>query len=342
MEQKETVLITGSNGEIGHGLIPTLYSLKKYEIVGLDISDIDGNLGPYIKDFFKGTVLDKNLLFSIFAKYKFSSIFHLAAILSTQAEKEPRKAQIVNSGGTANLLEIANTFAQKEKRVIKFIFPSTIAVYGLPDLEIKNKTNPINEESFLKPITIYGITKLYSENLGIYYSKYYQLLNNDKKLLYLDFRCLRFPGIISALTIPLGGTSDYAPEMIHSLVQGKGYESFVRPDTIIPFMVMPDAVKALIQISETSKEKLRKSVYNVTAFSATAEKIAELVNKVFPDSAISYKPDIARQKIVDSWPARIDDSAARKDWGWQPEYDIERAFSEYLIPEIQNKYNDAK
>jgi len=185
---------------------------------------------------------------------------------------------------------------------------------------------------------MYGVNKLYCELLGVYYSKYYKLLEPRPEGVLLDFRCLRFPGIISALTLPTGGTSDYAPEMIHSAAKGQGYESFVRPDTAIPFMVMPDAIKALVGLTNAPKEKLTQEVYNVSAFSATAEDIAKLVNNVFPDSSISYKPDLNRQKIVDSWPTDIDDSKARSDWSWKPDYDINSAFKNYLIPEIRNKY----
>ena len=185
---------------------------------------------------------------------------------------------------------------------------------------------------------MYGINKLYCELLGTYYSKHYKLLEPRPETVFLDFRCLRFPGIISALTLPTGGTSDYAPEMIHSAAKGEGYESFVRADTAIPFMVMPDAIKAITQLANAPKEKLTQEVYNVSAFSTTTEEIAKLVNNVFPDSSISYKPDPNRQKIVDSWPADIDDSKARSDWGWKPDHDINSAFKDYLIPEISNKY----
>jgi nucleoside-diphosphate-sugar epimerase len=184
---------------------------------------------------------------------------------------------------------------------------------------------------------MYGISKLYCENLGNYYSKNYKMLEPDI-IRFLDFRCVRFPGLISAITVPSGGTSDYGAEMIHTAAQGENYESFVREDTTLPFMVMPDAVKALITIANADKSKLTRSVYNVNSFSISAEEIAEMVLKVFPNTAIDYNPHPIRQKIVDSWPAAVDDSLARRDWGWQPDYDIKKAFEEYLIPEIQNRY----
>ena len=333
----ETVLITGANGEVGHGLVPVLANLKKYEIVAIGSSGIDQKLQKLVHKSITGDITDTNTLNILFQDHKITTVFHLAAILSSGAEKNPDLAIKVNAGGTEKILEIANKIARNEKRVIKFIFPSTIAVYGLPDLKTKKKVQTIKEKEYLDPITIYGITKLYCENLGKYYSTNYQLLTPDNQS-YIDFRCLRFPGIISAFTMPTGGTSDYAPEMIHSAAQGRGYESFVRPDTKIPFMVMPDAVKSLVQISQAPKEKLKSKVYNVRAFSISAGEISDLINQVFPDSSISYNPDPQRQKIVDSWPEAIDDSPAKSDWGWQPDYDLQKSFNEYLIPEIRNKY----
>ena len=333
----ESVLITGANGEIGHGLIPALANLKKYAVIALDINELDITLQPLVHQTIVADISDKQVLQNIMKDHKISVIFHMASILSTGAEKNPGRAISVNSGGCEDLLEAANKTGMEEKRTIKFIFPSTIAVYGLPDNETKKKAGSIKEEQYLDPITIYGVTKLYCENLGKYYSKNYQLLNQDI-FRPIDFRCIRFPGIISAVTLPTGGTSDYAPEMIHSAAQGMGYESFVRPDTKIPFMVMPDAIKALIQIADAPKDKLKKDVYNIQSFSISAEEISQFVNKMFKDSSISYNPDPRRQKIVDSWPEAVDDSPARSDWGWKPDYDLEKSFNGYLIPEIGKKY----
>jgi len=334
----ETILITGANGEIGHGLILELAKLKKYNILALDKIELDSVLKPFVSETIVADILDRQILENLFDNHKISIIFHLAALLSTAAEKDPERAHDVNVNGTHQILSVANHIGINQKRTLKFIFPSTIAVYGLPNLKIKNSVGAIKEDQFTTPITMYGINKLYCEMLGKYYSSNYAMLKGNHFSV-IDFRCVRFPGIISAITIPSGGTSDYAPEMIHSAAKGEGYESFVRPDTIIPFMVMPDAIKALIMLSEAPKEKLTQYVYNVSGFSASAQEIAELVNKVFPDSAISFAPDTQRQKIVDSWPAAIDDSAAKKDWGWKADYDMQKAFSEYLIPEIQNKYS---
>lgn len=340
----DAILVTGADGEVGHGLIPQLAKTKAGNIIALDINELDETLKPHVHETTVADILDGKIIEKLLKNHRVTTVYHLAAILSTAAEKNPEAAHDVNVGGTLSLLAAVNAYAIEQKQEVKFLFPSSIAVYGIPNLETKQKMSKLKEEDFNTPITMYGINKLYGEMLGTYYSTNYKMLDIHHRPSTahhpqnIDFRCLRFPGIISALTTPTGGTSDYAPEMIHSAARGEGYESFVRPDTQIPFMVMPDAVKALLTISQAPRENLKSCVYNVSGFSATSQEIADLVNKVFPDSAISYKPDMNRQKIVDSWPSDIDDSKARSDWGWQPDYDLNRAFNDYLIPEIQNKY----
>ncbi len=333
--QEEVVLLTGAGGEIGNSLIEELS--KTIPLVGLDINQINEDKKNKLKEFVQADILDREVLNQIFEKYKVVEIFHLASILSTAAEKMPEKAHFVNVDGTFNLLELTHEFSQKYQHPIKFIFPSTIAVYGITDNTVTEKNYKVKESEFNNPITMYGINKLYCENLGIYFLENYKMLDDTKKL-NIDFRALRFPGIISAMTTPTGGTSDYAPEMLHSAAQGQGYESFVTPNAVLPFIVMPDAVRALIEFSNTPTDKLTQRVYNVGGFSATAQELAEVVNKAFPDSAISYAPDTKRQRIVDSWPADVDDSAAQLDWGWKPEYDLQKGFEDYLIPAIKEKY----
>lgn len=184
---------------------------------------------------------------------------------------------------------------------------------------------------------MYGINKLYCEHLGIYFStNYRQLITNNH---HLDFRCVRFPGLISADTIPSGGTSDYAPEMLHAAAQGKDYACFVRPDSKIHFMAMPDAIDALLSLTKVPKKDLSRLVYNIAGFSASAEEIEKIVKKHYPNTNISYEIDSARQKIVDSWSEDVDDSEAQKDWGWKAKFNFQKAFGEYLIPKIQEKYN---
>jgi nucleoside-diphosphate-sugar epimerase len=184
---------------------------------------------------------------------------------------------------------------------------------------------------------MYGCNKLYCEHLGRYYARFYKQLAAHATGR-VDFRSVRFPGLISAVTTPAGGTSDYAPEMIHAAARGEPYTCFVRPDTRIPFMAMPDASAALMTLAAAPRDRLRRTAYNVSAFSASAAEIRDVVAAAFPDVPIAYKIDEKRQGIVDSWPADVDDSAARADWGFQPAYDFERAFREYLIPTISRRY----
>jgi threonine 3-dehydrogenase len=150
---------------------------------------------------------------------------------------------------------------------------------------------------------------------------------------------MRFPGLISAHTIPSGGTSDYVPEMLHAAAKGEPYAAFVRPDTTIPFMAMPDAIKSILALADSPREALTQSVYNVTSFTISAQDAADRVKMAYPDAEISFSVDDNRQRIVDSWPASLDDSAARRDWGWQPDYDLDRAFDDYLFPVLREHYS---
>ncbi len=338
--RKEVVLITGANGEIGHGLIEHLGKQGEVAIVAMDISPLDAYLLPYCQRFIQGDILDGMLLGRLVAEYEIRTIFHLASVLSTKAEYNPEGAHKVNVEGTLNLLRLAYEQSQWQGRQVKFIYPSSIAAYGLPDVHTKESTGKVRESEWLLPTTMYGCNKLYCEHLGRYYAHYYRQLAADKVLHSIDFRCLRFPGLISAVTIPTGGTSDYASEMIHHAAQGLDYECFVRLDTCLPFMVMPDAVKSLLMLEAAPAESLTQMVYNVTSFSVTAREITETVQKAFPDIEVTCKPHPARQAIVDSWPADIDDSAARQDWGWKPDYNQQRSFEEYLIPTIRQHYQN--
>jgi nucleoside-diphosphate-sugar epimerase len=196
----------------------------------------------------------------------------------------------------------------------------------------------VHEDEWNVPMTMYGCNKLYCEHLGRYYAKYYKQLAVDTPPGRVDFRCIRFPGLISAVTVPAGGTSDFAPEMIHAAARGEPYACFVRPDTRIPFMAMPDAIDGLIKLASTPREKLSRTAYNVTAFNPTAREICDVVVDAFPDARITWEIDRKRQAIVDSWPADVNDAAARRDWGFAPRYDVRSAFEDYLIPTIRERY----
>lgn len=336
--RKEVVLITGANGEMGHGLIYHLGQKGTYDIIALDVQPLDENLKPYCYRSIQGDILDTMLLGRLVAEFEIRTIYHLASILSTKAEYNPETAHRVNVEGTLNLLRLAVEQSQWQGKPVKFLYPSSIAVYGLPDLETKECAGKVKEYNWLEPTTMYGCNKLYCEHLGRYYTRYYRQLAADHGQSSVDFRSIRFPGLISAVTVPTGGTSDYGPEMLHHAAQGLPYKCFVRPDTRLPFMTMPDAIKALLMLEAAPRESLQQLVYNVTSFSISAEEIYHIVKAAFPDAQITFEPHPNRQKIVDSWPADVDDSAARRDWGWQPDYDLERAFSEYLIPAVRQRY----
>ncbi|KKR10436.1 MAG: hypothetical protein UT39_C0019G0003 [Candidatus Woesebacteria bacterium GW2011_GWA1_39_21] len=336
MENDVYSLITGANGEVGHGLVKKIGNSKK--IIGLGLTDLDEDLKPFVSVYIKGDITDQKLISEIFTKYKIDTVFHLAAVLSTTGEKVPKLAHDVNVNGTFNLLNMANDQARSQKRVIKLIFPSSIAVYGMPNLETKKQHPKVKEGEFLNPITMYGINKLYCENLGVYFSSHFSQLAIHNH--YLDFRCLRFPGLISAETVPSGGTSDYAPEMLHAAAQGKSYSCFVREDSTIHFMAMPDAVDALLLLTNVPKNKLSQNIYNVRGFSASAKQIEEIVKKHFPNADISYRINPERQKIIDSWTEDVDGSKAIDDWGWKAKFDFNKAFEEYLIPAIKIKYTN--
>src|SRR5215471_2408982 len=335
--RKPVVLITGAGGEIGHGLMARLAGSSR-SIITLDVAPLDRTLAPQVTREFTGSITDTDLLDRLLAEFEVDLIFHLAALLSSRAEFTPTTAHHVNVEGTLNLLEFAQRQGESHGRHVVFVYPSSVAAYGLPSLDAKTRTGRVREDDFLTPTTMYGCNKLYCEQLGRYYTRFYKQLAADAASRRVDFRCVRFPGLISAVTVPSGGTSDYAPEMIHAAARGEAYACFVRPDTTIPFMAMPDAIDALLKLAAAPPARLTRTAYNVGAFSRSAAEIRDVVLKAFPQAQITFAVDGKRQAIVDSWPADVDDSAARADWGFAPAHDFERAFSEYLIPTIQKRY----
>jgi len=339
--RKEVVLITGANGEIGHGLIVHLGARSDIQIAAMDIDPLDESLRPYCHEVIQGDVLDTMLLGRLVSEFEIRTVYHLASILSTRAEYNPEAAHRVNVEGTLNLLRLAVEQSHWQGRPVKFLYPSSIAAYGFPDLKAKAAAGRVKEDEWLNPATMYGCNKLYCEHLGRYYALHYRQLAKDRRSDCVDFRCLRFPGLISAVTVPTGGTSDYGPEMLHHAAQGLPYRCFVRPDSRLPFMAMPDAIKALVELWAAPRERLSRLVYNVTSFSPTADEIFRMVNHAFPGAQVAFEPHPQRQAIVDSWPADVDDRAARNDWDWKPDYDQDRAFGEYLIPTIAKRYGAA-
>ncbi len=369
MIRRPGILITGANGEIGHGLVtalserispkgipfpsrrdpflgegtPSGSALSGQEpsgehLIGLDIEELDPAIKDYLWESVTGNILDQTILDRLNSQYEFSAIYHLAALLSTRAEFSPATAHQVNVDGTLNLLSLAVDQARTQGRAVKFFFPSSIAVYGLAGLKEKNRVGVISEEQYLFPRTMYGCNKLYCEMLGTYYARHYQQLTAEAGTIRVDFRALRFPGLISTMTAPSGGTTDYAPEMLHAAARGIPYDCFVREDTTIPFMTMPDAIRATLKLMDAPRQSLTRLVYNIRAFNPSATRLRERLLADFPKARIDFAVDQARQDMVDSWPSDVDDSAARNDWGWQPQHDFEKALSDYLVPGIRERY----
>ena len=339
MARRRAVLITGANGEMGHGLITRLAERDDVEIVALDLRPLDAKLHSMVTTHVLGDILDARLLERLVSEFEVHVIFHLAALLSTRSEFSPEAAHEVNVQGTINLLRMATQQAKSHGERVKFLFPSSIAVYGLPNLETKHDQGRVEESQFTLPTTMYGCNKLYCEQLGRYYAQHYKQLAVDEDKKGVDFRAVRFPGLISAFTVPHGGTSDYAPEMIHAAAQGKPYACFVRADTQLSFVAMPDAIDALLTLMDADRAVLTRHVYNITAFAPTAGEFAEMTRKSFPGASITFAPDARRQAIVDTWPADVNDRRAREDWQYSPRFDLAKTFDDYLVPHIRALYS---
>jgi nucleoside-diphosphate-sugar epimerase len=296
------ILVTGAAGQIGSELTPRLRELYGREnVVASDIKRPDEELfssGP----FEHLDVTDAGKLRQVVEDYDIDSIFHLAAILSAKGEREPQLAWRVNMKGLYNILEIA-----REIGLRRVFYPSSIAVFS-PETP-RDRTPQL---VVMRPRTIYGITKLAGELLCDYYFHRFGV----------DVRGVRYPGVISYKTPPGGGTTDYAVEMFYAAVKGEPYICFVRADTVLPMIYMPDCIKAAIQLMETDPSRLtRHADYNLASMSFSASELAEEIKRHIPEFKVEYKPDY-RQRIADTWPRSIDDSAARRDWGWEPSYSL--------------------
>ncbi|MHA2006833.1 MAG: NAD-dependent epimerase/dehydratase family protein [Promethearchaeota archaeon] len=290
------ILVIGASGQIGSELVPKLR--KKYGKENVIASDKKRDASELVIQL---DILDKALLSEIIEENRINTIFNLASILSATGEKIPLKAWDVNLNGLLNVLEISKT-----QSIERIIWPSSIAAFG-PTTPQVNTPN----ETILDPNTMYGITKVTGELLANYYFKKYNL----------DTRSVRLPGIISSKTYPGGGTTDYAVEIFYGAIKNRKYSSFVNKTTILPMMYISDCVKCLIDLLEVDNSKLKRRVYNVTSMSFSVEELANEIKKHIPDFQIEYKPDF-RQEIADTWPKTIDDSLAREEWGWNPEYDL--------------------
>jgi threonine 3-dehydrogenase len=305
------ILITGAGGQIGGDLVDLLRS-RGHQVIATDVA-VQPDRVPRSQEvtWHHLDVTDMSSMMALFRQSAPDVVFHLAAILSARGEEIPQATYRVNELGTFHVLE-----ACRETGVKQLIFTSSIAVFG------PNTPDPTPDDATRDPTTMYGVNKASGELLGTYYHRRYGF----------DFRAVRFPGLISA-AMPGGGTSDYTVHMYVDAVRIGAYESFCRPDTVIPLMYMPDALRALVELSEAPADRLTRRVYNISAFSPRADQIAETVARRVPGAKLTFRVDPRRQAILDSWPKRLDDQRARTDWGWKPEFDLEQ-MSDDLIPRI--------
>jgi threonine 3-dehydrogenase len=334
----KSVLVTGACGEIGQALVQSL-AKRGVHIVTADLAPLPETIRSLSAEHIQGDLVNR---VKILYDYNFDMIFHLAASLSSKAEVATEEAHRINVEGTMQLLMLADYKSEKLKKSVKFLFPSSIAVYGFPDRDSKHAAGNVKENEWNTPHTMYGCNKLYCEKLGVYYSNYcgQRHLDPDPPAM-VDFRAIRFPGLVSAFTVPSGGTSDYGPEMLHAAAQGKPYACFVDADTRISFMAMPDAIKSLLMLTDAPRRCLTSQVYNIAAFSLTAGEFRQRALQAYPSARITFAPNPRRQGIVDSWPEDVDDSLARQDWGWKPDYDADRFFEDYFLPEMRKRYRKA-
>jgi len=305
MDARKTkrILVTGASGQIGSELTPALrerYGSDNVIAAGhrKDPEATLRNSGPFVLI----DVTQRQAVERVADEYDIDTIYHLAAILSAAGEEKPHLAWDVNVNGLYNVLETART-----REMVRVFCPSSIAVFG-PGAPRDNTP----QEAILRPTTMYGVTKVAGELLCDYYFRRFGL----------DVRGVRYPGIISSQTLPGGGTTDYAVAIFHEALKHKRYTCFVRQDTVLPMMYMPDCVRATIMLMETDLSRLKHhSDFNLAGLSFSASELATEIQKHIPEFVCEYRPDF-RQEIADSWPRTIDDSAARREWGWKPQYDL--------------------
>ena len=304
------ILITGAAGQVGTDLLPLL-TARGDSLTVLDLTPRPATC-PAGVTWVRGDIALAQEVSEAVKQAQPERILHLAAILSATGESVPHRAWRVNMEGTHHVLEAARLFGVKQ-----VFFTSTIAAFGpgLPD--------PVGNDVSMRPTTMYGVTKVAGELLGEYYQKAFGI----------DFRGVRFPGLINA-GIPGGGTTDYALWMFIDGLRTGAYECFVSAGSRVPFMYMPDALRAVIELMDAPKAKLTRSIYNIAAMSPTAEEIAAEVRRNIPGVRLSFKSDARRQAILDSWPHVLDDSLARRDWGWKHTYDL-KGMVEDLMPKMR-------
>lgn len=304
----DTILVTGACGQIGSELVLNLRKLYA-RVIATDLKEPEGDLKES-GEFVRLDVLYKNGLTECIKKYNVTQVYHLAAILSATGEKNPELAWRINMKGLRNVLD-----ACVENNVRKLFFPSTIAVFG-------PTTPKVNTPQFtvMEPNTIYGISKQSGER---WCDWYFQKRG-------LDVRSLRYPGLISYKTKAGGGTTDYAVDIYFAAVEQRHYTCFLKPDTVLPMMYMPDAIRGTIELMEAPAHQIStRSGYNFSGMSFSPADVAAAIQKHVPSFTVSYEPDF-RQAIAESWPQSIDDSVARHDWGWKPAYTLETMTTDML------------
>ena len=321
-EEMKKIMVTGSVGQIGSEL--TMLLRKKYGSDNVIATGHRTQPKPELRDsgpFEFINVAKKETIEEIVKKYDIDTVYHMSAILSAVGEKNPHLCWDVNMNGTKNLMDIAI-----ECEMTRIFIPSSIAAFG-PETPIDNTP----QETVLKPKTMYGVTKVSGELLCDYYVKRFGL----------DVRGCRYPGIISYETLPGGGTTDYAVAIYYEAVKNKKYTCFVREDTRLPMMYMPDCLKATIDLMEADFNKLKHySDFNVTAMSFSAGELADSIKKHIPEFECTFEPDF-RQEIADTWPNSIDDTAAREEWGWKPDYDLE-AMTKDMLDVLSKRHAEGK
>ena len=314
----QRILVTGALGQVGTELVPALRSRYGQDaVLATDIKASDDGSGPF-------EVLDCMNVEEVVAavrRYNITTIYHLAALLSATAEKQPLRAYELNMGTLINVLEVA-----REYRCSLFV-PSSIGAFGP-----STPRDGTPQDTIQRPTTMYGITKVAGELLCDYYHARYGV----------DTRGLRFPGLISYVAPPGGGTTDYAVHIFYEALQSGSYECFLREDTQLDMMYMPDAIRATIELMEAPQERLKhRNAFNVTAMQFTPADLANLIREHVPEFTISYRVDPVRQAIADSWPLRLDDSAAREEWGWCPQYDAPAMVAD-MLTQLRNKFAHAR
>lgn len=307
---KEKILVIGASGQIGVELTLALRRIYgNQQVIASDLREqnplLEGT-GPYVSL----DVMNKEMLHVQVIRQNITQIYLLAAILSATGEKNPNLAWNLNMTGLLNVLDIA-----REEKLQKVYWPSSIAVFG-PTSPRQN----CPQQTIIEPTTVYGISKYAGEFWCNYYHQRYEV----------DVRSLRYPGLISYKSDPGGGTTDYAVEIFHEALETAHYDCFLKEDTYLPMMYMPDAIRATIELMEAPASAISvRTSYNLSGMSFSPKEIAAAINRHIPDFTISYQPDY-RQQIADSWPQSIDDTVARNDWGWKQQFDLEKMTADML------------